>query len=164
MKTILSLIIALAFMTGVAAAQQQAAPAGPTPYGTNINLEQAKKVVAGAEAEAKKNNWPVAIVILDTGGQMVMMQRLDNTQWGSVDIAKEKARSAVALRRPTKVLQDGIAQGGVNLRFLSTGFSVLEGGIPIVHDGKIIGSIGVSGVTSQQDAQTAQAGIDALAK
>jgi uncharacterized protein GlcG (DUF336 family) len=118
--------------------------------------------MAGAEAEAKKNSWPVASVILDTGGQMVMMQRIDNAQWGSVDIAKEKARTAVALRRPTKVLQDGIAQGGVNLRFLSTGFSVLEGGIPIVHDGKIIGSIGVSGVTSQQDAQTAQAGIDAL--
>jgi uncharacterized protein GlcG (DUF336 family) len=104
----------------------------------------------------------VAIVILDSGGQMVMMQRLDNTQWGSVDIAKEKARSAVALRRPTKALQDGVAQGGANLRLLSTGFSVLEGGIPIVHEGKVIGSIGVSGVTSQQDAQTAQAGHDAL--
>ena len=163
MKTLLSLVVALLVAAGVATAQQPAPP-GPTPYGTNITLEQAKKVVAGAEAEAKKNNWPVAIVVLDTGGQMVMMQRLDNTQWGSIDIAKEKARSAVALRRPTKVLQDGIAQGGVNLRFLSTGFSVLEGGIPIVHDGKIIGSIGVSGVLSTQDAQTAQAGIDALAK
>ena len=163
MKTLLSLVVAFAVVltVGVAAAQQPAAP-GPTPYGSPINLEQAKKVMAGAEAEAKKNNWPVAIVILDSGGQMVMMQRLDNTQWGSVDIAKEKARTAVALRRPTKVLQDGIAQGGVNLRFLSTGFSVLEGGIPIVHEGKIIGSIGVSGVTSQQDAQTAQAGQDAL--
>src|SRR5205814_9328637 len=126
MKTWLSLVVALAVVltVGVAAAQQPAPPA-PTPYGTPINLEQAKKVMAGAEAEAKKNNWPVAIVILDSGGQMVMMQRLDNTQWGSVDIAKEKARTAVALRRPTKVLQDGIAQGGVNLRFLSTGFSVL---------------------------------------
>src|SRR5204862_7532235 len=153
--------LAVVLTVGVAAAQQPAPPA-PTPYGTPINLEQAKKVMAGAEAEAKKNNWPVAIVTLDTSGQMVMMQRLDNTQWGSVDIAKEKARTAVALRRPTKVLQDGIAQGGVNLRFLSTGFSVLEGGIPIVHEGKLIGSIGVSGVTSQQDAQTAQAGQDAL--
>ena len=165
MKTLLSLVVALAVVltVGVAAAQQPApAPAPPMAYGAPINLEQAKKVMAGAEAEAKKNNWPVAIVILDSGGQMVMMQRLDNTQWGSVDIAREKARTAVALRRPTKVLQDGIAQGGVNLRFLSTGFSVLEGGIPIVHENKIIGSIGVSGVTSQQDAQTAQAGQDAL--
>jgi glc operon protein GlcG len=164
MKTLLSLVVTLvvALTAGVAGAQQPAPAAGPTPYGMPINIEQAKKVMAGAEAEAKKNNWPVAIVILDSGGQMVMMQRLDNTQWGSVDIAKEKARTAVALRRPTKALQDGIAQGGVNLRFLSTGFSVLEGGIPIVHEGKIIGSIGVSGVTSQQDAQAAQAGQDAL--
>ena len=118
--------------------------------------------MAGAEAEAKKNNWPVVIVILDSGGQMVMLQRLDNAQWGSVDIAKEKARSAVALRRPTKALQDVIAQGGANLRLLNIGYSVLEGGIPIIVDGKIIGSVGVSGVTSQQDAQIAQAGIDNL--
>ena len=117
--------------------------------------------MAGAEAEAKKNSWPVVIVILDSGGQLVMLQRLDNAQWGSVDIAKEKARSAVALRRPTKAFQDLIAQGGANLRLLNIGFSVLEGGIPIVVDGKIIGSVGVSGVTSQQDAQIAQAGIDA---
>lgn len=156
----LALGSALLFTATVATAQTPAPP--PPAYGLPITLDQAKKVMAGAEAEAKKNNWPVAIVILDSGGQMVMMQRLDNTQWGSVDIAKEKARTAVALRRPTKVLQDGIAQGGVNLRFLSTGFSVLEGGIPIVNEGKIIGSIGVSGVTSQQDAQTAQAGQDAL--
>ena len=160
MHTLVAIVVGLAVVFTAAGAGAQA----PAPYGPPITLEQAKKVVAGAEAEAKKNNWPVAIVVLDTGGQMVMMQRLDNTQWGSIDIAKEKARSAVALRRPTKVLQDAIAQGGVNLRFLSTGFSVLEGGIPIVHDGKIIGSVGVSGVTSQQDAQTAQAGIDALHK
>ena len=163
MKTLSFVVIALSLMVGVAAAQQPAAPA-PSPmfYGLPINLEQAKKVMAGAEAEARKNNWPVAIVILDSGGQMVMMQRLDNTQWGSVDIAKEKARTAVALRRPTKALQDGIAQGGASLRLLSTGFSMIEGGIPIVADGKVIGSIGVSGVTSAQDAQTAQAGQDAL--
>jgi uncharacterized protein GlcG (DUF336 family) len=86
-----------------------------------------------------------------------------NAQWGSVEVAKDKARSAVAFRRPTKVFQDLIAQGGANIRLLQlTGASVLEGGIPIVADGKIIGSIGVSGVTSQQDAQIAQAGIDAL--
>jgi uncharacterized protein GlcG (DUF336 family) len=162
MKKFSCLVIALSLMAGVASAQQPPAPTAPTPYGLPINLEQAKKVMAGAEAEARKNSWPVAIVILDSGGQMVMMQRLDNTQWGSVDIAREKARSAVALRRPTKALQDGVAQGGANLRLLSTGFSVLEGGIPIVHEGKVIGSIGVSGVTSQQDAQTAQAGHDAL--
>lgn len=158
MRTLLALLIAVALVFTAAVAVAQAPPA----YGTPINLEQAKKVMAGAEAEAKKNNWPVVIVILDPGGQMVMMQRLDNTQWGSIDIAREKARSAVALRRPTKALQDAVAQGGANLRLLAIGYSVLEGGIPIVHDGKIIGSIGVSGVLSNQDAQTAQAGIDAL--
>ena len=156
----LTLGSALLFTATVATPQTPAPP--PPAYSLPITLDQAKKVMAGAEAEAKKNNWPVAIVILDSGGQIVMMQRLDNTQWGSSDIAKEKARSAVALRRPTKALQDAIAQGGVNLRFLSTGFSVLEGGIPIIADGKIIGSIGVSGVMSNQDAQTAQAGIDNL--
>lgn len=155
---LLSLVVVTLLLFAAASASAQAPPA----YGPPITLEQAKKAMAGAEAEAKKNNWPVVIVILDSGGNLVMLQRLDNAQWGSVEIAKEKARSAVALRRPTKVLQDLVAQGGANLRLLNIGYSVLEGGIPIVMDGKIIGSIGVSGVTSQQDAQIAQAGIDAL--
>ena len=162
MKTLatIALLLSLALLAVVPAGAQ----APPPPYGTPITLEQAKKVLAGAEAEAKKNNWPVVIWVLDSGGQPVAMQRLDNAQWGSVEIAKEKARSAVALRRPTKALQDAVAQGGANLRLLSIGYSVLEGGIPIVVDGKIIGAVGVSGVLSQQDAQTAQAGIDALGK
>jgi uncharacterized protein GlcG (DUF336 family) len=148
-------------LTAIAASAQTPAPPPPS-YGAPISLGQAKKIMAGAEAEAVKNGWPVVIVILDSGGQLVMLQRLDNAQWGSVEIAKEKARSAVALRRPTKALQDLIAQGGANLRLLTIGYSVLEGGIPIVVDGRIIGAVGVSGATSQQDAQTAQAGIDSL--
>jgi uncharacterized protein GlcG (DUF336 family) len=163
---LLSLVLAVAvlFAAGVTSAQQPppAAPAAPPDYGLPITNEQAKKVMAGAEAEAKKNKWSVVIVILDSGGQLVMLQRLDGAQWGSVDIAREKAKSAVALRRPTKALQDLIAQGGANLRLLNIGYSVLEGGIPIVVGGKIVGAVGVSGVTSQQDAQIAQAGIDAL--
>ena len=170
MQKLLSLVFALAivFTAGIATAQQPTTPAAPAPaapppdYGLAITNEQAKKVMAGAEAEAKKNKWNVVIVILDSGGQLVMLQRLDGAQWGSVDIAREKARSAVALRRPTKALQDLVSQGGANLRLLTLGYSVLEGGIPIVVGGKIIGSVGVSGVTSQQDAQIAQAGIDAL--
>ena len=161
MKSLLSLLIAVALVFTAAIALAQA-PAPPPSYGAPISLEQAKKVMAGAEAEAKKNNWPVVIVVLDSGGQLVMLQRLDNAQWGSVDIAKEKARSAVALRRPTKALQDLIAQGGANLRLLTIGYSVLEGGIPIIVDGKVIGGVGVSGVTSQQDAQIAKAGADSL--
>ena len=116
-----------------------------------------------AEAEARKNNWPVVIAILDSGGQVVMLQRMDNAQWGSIEVAKDKARSAVAFRRPTKVFQDLIAQGGANMRLLNlTGASMLEGGIPILVDGKIVGAVGVSGVTAQQDAQIGQAGIDTL--
>ena len=161
-------VVAMLLLTATAAHAQQPPTAAPAPapppplYGPAITLEQAKKVMAGAEAEAVKNKWPVVITILDSGGNIMMVQRLDNAQFGSVDISRDKAKSAVALRRPTKAFQDLIAQGGANLRLLNIGYSVLEGGIPIIVGGKVIGSIGVSGVTSQQDAQIAQAGIDAL--
>ena len=86
MKSLLSLLVAVALVLTAAVALAQA-PAPPPAYGTPISLEQAKKVMAGAEAEAKKNNWPVVIAVLDSGGQLVMLQRLDNAQWGSVEIA-----------------------------------------------------------------------------
>ena len=156
---ILSVVAASALLFTAASASAQA----PPPYGPSITLEQAQKVMAGAEAEAKKNNWGMVITILDAGGHGVMMTRMDGAQFGSIRVARDKAYSAVAFRRPTKVFQDLLGKGGDNLRLLDLhGASMLEGGIPIVVDGKIIGSIGVSGVTSQQDAQTAQAGIDAL--
>ena len=137
----------------------------PMPYGPAITLEQAKEVVAGAEAEAQRNNWPVVIAIVDTGGNLVMLQRLDNAQFGSLEVARQKAWSAAAFRRPTKVFEEGLAGGGAGLRILSLeGATPLEGGIPIAPDGQIIGAIGVSGVTSQQDAQIAQAGIDSLSR
>lgn len=159
MTRLLAPVLGTAMLFVAASASAQA----PPPYGNPITLEQAKKVMSAAEAEARKNNWPVVIAILDTGGQLVMLQRLDNTQWGSIDVAKDKARSAVAFRRPTKAFQDAVAQGGANLRLLNlTGASMLEGGVLIMADGKIIGSIGVSGVTGQQDAQIAQAGADSL--
>jgi uncharacterized protein GlcG (DUF336 family) len=94
---------------------------------------------------------------------MVMMQRMDGTQLGSVDVARDKAWSAVAYRRPTKAFEDAIAQGGANLRLLRlTGASPIEGGLPIMADGKVIGSIGVSGGSSAQDGQVAKAGVDGL--
>jgi glc operon protein GlcG len=147
-------------------AQQPVAPPLPQiPYGAPISLEQAKKVIAGAEAEAKKNSWNVVIAVLDSGGHVVMLQRLDGAQLGSIDVAKEKAYSAVLYRRPTKMFQDLVGQGGANLRLLRlSGASVLEGGIPLIVDGKLIGAVGVSGVTSEQDAQIAQAGAEALTK
>ncbi|HEV8436548.1 MAG TPA: heme-binding protein [Methylomirabilota bacterium] len=165
----LILAVSVALAAGVVSAQQPApapaAPAPPAPYGSPISLDQAKKAMAGAEAEARKNNWNVVIAIVDSGGNLVMLQRMDNTQFGSIEVAKQKAHTAVAFRRPTKVFQDLIGQGGVNLRLLNLqGASVLEGGVPVVLDGKIVGAIGVSGVTSQQDAQIATAGADALKK
>jgi uncharacterized protein GlcG (DUF336 family) len=137
--------------------------ASPPAYGMGISLEAAKKAMVAAEAEARKNNWPVAIAIVDTAAKLVMFVKLDNTQQGSVDIAIGKATTAVDLKRPTKALQDAIGQGGANLRLLAVpGITPLEGGVPILAaDGKIIGGIGVSGVTSQQDAQVAQTGADA---
>jgi glc operon protein GlcG len=162
-RRLLSLFVGAVLI--LAAASVSAQQAGPPPYGPAVTLEQAKKILAGAEAEAVKNKWNVVITVLDSGGNLVALHRMDGAQWGSVEVAKDKARSAVAFRRPTKVFADLVAQGGANLRLLNlSGASVLEGGIPIVVDGKIIGAVGVSGVTSEQDAQIGQAGITALAK
>jgi uncharacterized protein GlcG (DUF336 family) len=150
---------ALVLALGTSPADAQA----PPPYGPAITLEQAKKAMAAAEAEARKNNWNVVISIIDSAARLVMLQRLDNTQYGSIDVATGKATTAVNFKRPSKALEDAITGGGAGLRILSIqGLSPLEGGIPIVVDGKIIGGIGVSGVTSQQDAQVAKAGADAL--
>ena len=137
-------------------------PAPPPPYGPNIGFEAAKKAIAAAEAEAKKNNWPVAIAIVDTGGNIVAFSKLDNTQNASVGIAIGKAVTANNFKRPTKALQDAITQGGANLRLLAVREATpLEGGVPIVVDGKIIGAVGASGVMSNQDAEVAMAGANA---
>jgi len=132
-------------------------------YGPTITFEQAKKVMFAAEAEAKKNSWPVAITIVDTHGFLVMFEKLDQTQLGSVELSIEKAKTASLYRRPTKVFEDLIAQGGQNLRLAKHPATPIEGGVPIIVDGKIVGAIGVSGVKSQEDAVVAQAGADILA-
>jgi uncharacterized protein GlcG (DUF336 family) len=139
----------------------QAAPPS-TPYGAPIPINAAKKVMAAAEAEATKNNWAVAIAIVDSGANLVMLHRLDNAQLSSVRIAEQKARTAAEFRRPTKVFEDAVAGGGVGLRVLTFGASVAEGGVPIVSGGQVVGAIGVSGVQSHQDAQVAQTGADAV--
>jgi uncharacterized protein GlcG (DUF336 family) len=167
MQRLLSLVgTVLILGASIASAQQPAPAAAPPPpplYGPPITLEQAKKVLAGAEAEAKKNSWNVVMVVLDSGGNLVMLQRMDGAQFGSIEVAKDKAYSAVAFRRPTKAFDDALAQGGVNLRILKlSGATPLEGGIPIVVDNKLIGAVGVSGVLSSQDAQIGRAGIDNL--
>ena len=141
-------------------AQQVAPPS--TPYGSPIDMSAAKKVMAAAEAEATKNNWGVAIAIVDSGANLVMLQRLDNAQLSSVRIAEAKAKTAAEFRRPTKVFEDAVGGGGIGLRVLTFGASVAEGGVPIVSGNKVVGAIGVSGVQSHQDVQVAQAGADAL--
>ncbi|HEY7661510.1 MAG TPA: heme-binding protein [Xanthobacteraceae bacterium] len=139
----------------------QAAPP-TTPYGPPISFDVAKRSMAAAEAEALSNRWGVAIAVVDSGANLVMLHRLDNAQLSSARIAEQKARSAVEFRRPTKALEDAVAGGGVGLRVLTFGACVAEGGVPIVADGRIIGAIGVSGVASHQDAQVARAGADAV--
>ena len=139
---------------------QQAPP--NTPYGAPIDMAAAKKVMAAAEAEAAANNWGVAIAIVDSGANLVMLHRLDNAQLSAPRIAEAKARTAAEFRRPTKVFEDAVAGGGVGLRVLTFGASVAEGGVPIVAGCKVVGAIGVSGVQSHQDAQVAHAGAGAI--
>jgi glc operon protein GlcG len=132
-------------------------------YGPSINLEQARKVIAAAQAEARKSSLPVAVAVFDTAGQLVAFEKMDDTQTGSIEVAQDKGRSAALFRRPTKVLEDVVASGGAGLRYLSLrGGSPIEGGLPIVVGGKIIGAIGVSGGTSTQDGMIAKPGAEAL--
>jgi len=159
-------IVAAALLVGVAvpAGAQQPPPPPTTPYGPPIGLEAAKKAMAAAEAEAVKNNWPMAIVILDSTGHIVMLHRLDNTQYGSIRVAEDKAHTALDFKRPSKVFEDLVAQGGIGMRTLGLrGATPLEGGVPIIADGKIIGAVGVSGATAQQDGQVAKIGADTAA-
>jgi uncharacterized protein GlcG (DUF336 family) len=153
---------ALAATSGLLAAASACAQV--PQYGANVTLEQAKKAIAAGQAEARKNSWPVAIAIVDNAGQLVAFEKMDNTQTASVEVAQDKAVSAAIYRRTTKVVQDGLAAGGAGLRLLGLrGMSPVEGGIPLVVDGKIIGGIGVSGVNSDQDGMVAKAGADAVA-
>ncbi len=133
------------------------------PYGLSISLEDAKKVTAPALAEARKNNWTMAVAIVDTAGNLVYFEKMDGTQTASANIAVEKARTAAQFKRPTKALQDALAAGGEGLRILGLPGAVpVEGGIPLVAAGKIVGAIGVSGGTSQQDSVCATAGATVM--
>lgn len=134
----------------------------PAPsYGLPVNLETAKKIAAAAVQEAKKNNFKMAIAIVDNHGFLVYYEMLDDTQTGSANMAVQKARTAAMFRRPTKALEDGVA-GGRNALLSLPDVVMLEGGEPIVVDGKIIGAIGVSGGSTTQDGQVARAGTSAV--
>src|SRR5256885_10360167 len=139
LRPLLVAAVILGGSTIAGSAEQPAAPSPPptTPYGSPISIDAAKKVMAAAEAEATKNNWPMAIVILDSTGHPVMLHRLDNTQYGSIRVAEDKAQTALDFRRPSKVFEDLIAQGGIGLRTLALhGAAPFEGGCPICPDGK----------------------------
>jgi len=163
-----ALACALALSAGSALAQTPAAPApsaASPPYGAPITLDQAKRAMAAAELEAAKNSWQVAITILDSGGNLIMFHRVDNAQLSATTVSEGKARTALQFKRPSKALDDAIAAGGAGMRLLALkDITPLEGGIPVIVDGKIIGAIGVSGALSAQDAQVAKAGADALTK
>jgi glc operon protein GlcG len=131
---------------------------GTTKY---ITLGAAQKMMAAGEAEARKNNWNVAIAIVDAGANLIMFQKMDQTQMGSVDVCIGKARTAVNFKRPTKALEELIA-GGKTAFLAVEGVFPLQGGVPITVDGHVIGAVGVSGVLSAQDEQVALAAINAL--
>ena len=148
-------------------AQQTPPPAAqqtPPPYGPAITLETAKKVMAAAEAEAVRNNWPFVIAIIDSGGHLVMLQKSDQVQLASIPLAEGKAQTALAFKMPSKVLEDVLIAGGAGLRLTTLrNITPIDGGLPIIAEGVIVGAIGVSGALSAQDALIARAGIEAVA-
>ena len=161
-KSAIRCLVVLLFVVGIAG---NAVAQMPNAYGPPIALETAKKIAAPAIAEAAKNNWNVAVAVVDPGGNLVYYEKMDNTQNGSAKVAVNKARSAALFKRPTKAFQDAVAGGGAGLRVLGLEGAVpLEGGVPLVVDGKIIGAIGLSGDSSDHDGQCAKAGADTILK
>jgi glc operon protein GlcG len=154
-----AIAVGVAIATPTVSVSAQDAPS----YGPQITLETARKVYAAAEAEAKKNGWRVAIAIVDNHGTLIHYQMLDDTQFGSAFVSVEKARTAAMFRRPTKAFEDNIAAGR-NAVLGIPGITPVEGGIQIIVGGKQVGGIGVSGMSSAQDAIIAKAGADAVAK
>jgi glc operon protein GlcG len=153
----LVVVVMMGFASGVFAQS-------PPPYGSPIGLDVAKKIAAAAFDEAKKNNWvPVVVVIIDWSGSPVYLERMDGTLYAGVDVAMKKAQSAAAFRRSTKDFADLLAQGGLDNRFLVLPHAMpVEGGLPILIDGKVVGAIGVSGVTAAQEGQIAAAALKVI--
>jgi glc operon protein GlcG len=152
-------LLLVVMAVAVAAAHAQL----PNPYGASIDVANAKKVAAAAIAEARKLNLSMAVAVVDTAGNLVYLEKMDGTQIGSVNVAQDKARSAALFKRPTKAFQDGVAGGGVGLRLLRLEGAVpVDGGVPLIADGKIVGAVGLSGGTSDQDGQCANAGAGAI--
>jgi glc operon protein GlcG len=134
-------------------------PAPPPSYGSpGVTIAQARKAVEAAEAEAAKNNWKMAIVVVTNEGDLILFNRMDDTQFGSSDVAIRKAKSAAAFRRPTKVFQDAVMATPPALPIVTLGAIAVEGGLPLIAGGKVIGAIGCSGGTAAEDGQACRAG------
>jgi glc operon protein GlcG len=153
MKLKLAVAVALAAGTTLAAAQDRR-----PGYGTSVNVGQAKKIAAATLAECQKNGWNVAVAVVDPHGFLIYFERMEDTQWASNDIAIGKARSAATYRRPTRAFTDAINKGSPATATLG-GVYASPGGLPLFVEGKIIGAVGVSGVTGDQDEQCAKAGV-----
>jgi uncharacterized protein GlcG (DUF336 family) len=135
----------------------------PPQYGAPISLQTAKKIMQAAEDEASRQQWPMVIAIVDSTGHLLLLQRMDQAQYGSIVVAQQKAQTALDFRRPTKGFEDAIAAGGTGSRLATmSNVIALEGGLPLLVGGEVVGAIGVSGMQSSQDAQVAQAGANAL--
>ena len=133
-------------------------------YGAPVSLDIARRIAAAAEAQATANGWPMVIAVVDSGANLVVLHKMDMAQIGSVAVAQAKAKSAVRFKRPTKVFEEALVAGGLGLRLLATeGVCPLEGGLPLMQAGQLIGAIGVSGMQSTQDACVAAAGARAVA-
>ena len=158
MKNALALSLALALAPLSAAAQQ-----APAPYGTPVSLEQARQIVTTARQAAGARDFTMAFAVVEPSGQLVLFEKMDGTQYGSVVVAQEKARSAAFFKRPTKALSDAVAAGRVAVLGLP-GAVPIEGGVPIVLNGRILGALGISGGTSEQDGEIAAAALSGFPK
>lgn len=154
-RMFLGAVAALA-LTTAAGAQQS-----PLPYGSPVTLAQAKMIVAAAEQSARSRNFTMAFAIVEPSGELVLFHKMDGTQYGSDLVAREKARTAARFKRSTKAFFDSIA-GGRNAVLSLPGVVAIEGGTPIVINGRIVGAIGVSGGTSEQDGEVAAAALIGL--
>ena len=152
----------LAIFLGVLMMTMSSEAAQQLPTKRTLTLEAARRMAAAAEAEARKNNWAVSIAVVDDGGQLLLFQRMDNAKLVAIDIAIRKARTAVFFQGETKGLEEEVTKQGRTALLPIDGFMPLEGGIPLTVEGKVIGAIGVSGVTGEQDAQCAKAGAAVL--
>ncbi len=158
-----TVIVCGALLIGVEARAQQPAPAPPIEYGPTVTLDQARKAADAALAEAKKNNWLMAVAVVGPTGDLVYFAKMDNTQYQAIPLAQHKARAAAVFKRPTKAFEERVSAGGAGIASMTLdGMIASEGGVLIVAEGKIIGAIGASGGSGAQDAVVSTAGVNAI--